>query len=217
VFIGHLALAFGAKRVVPHVSLGALMAASQLPDILWPMLVATGLEQVRIDPGNTAMTPLDFVSYPWSHSLLLVTIWAAGCAAAYLVRVHQPRPAIVLGLLVLSHWVLDAVSHRPDMPLYPGGARVGLGLWYSVPLTVVIEGAMFVMGVWVYSRSTRPVDRAGRWGFLALVAVLLLAYTANIATVPPSVTAIWVVGLSGAAVVFAWAQWVDSRRLTIVD
>src|SRR5215813_8438016 len=119
-FIGHFALGLAAKRATPRVSLAVLFAAAQLADVLWPIFVAVGLEQVRIDPGNTLVTPLDFVSYPWSHSLAMLLVW--GAAFGWLVAVGARREAfVVIAALVVSHWVLDYVTHRPDMPLYPGG------------------------------------------------------------------------------------------------
>src|SRR6185503_12636442 len=106
-FIGHFALSFAAKRAVPRVNLATLFAAAALPDLIWPVLVAAGVEQVRIDPGNTAFTPLAFVSYPWSHSLLMVGIWAVGFAALHRSRTRYAAAFPVLAALVVSHWVLD--------------------------------------------------------------------------------------------------------------
>jgi hypothetical protein len=135
-FIGHFALGFAAKRAAPRISLGVLFAAAQFADLLWPVLVAVGVEKVRIDPGNTAFTPLDFVSYPFSHSLLMIVIWGALCGLLYNNR-------ILFGL-VISHWILDFLTHRPDMPLYPGGGpKFGLGLWNSVPATLAVEVLMY--------------------------------------------------------------------------
>jgi len=145
-FVGHFALGFAAKRAAPRLSLALLFVAAQLADLVWPLLIAIGIEQVRIDPGNTAFTPLDFVSYPYSHSLALLVVW--GLALAYAVC-GVSRTGAILAALVVSHWVLDWVTHRPDMPLYPGSAQYGLGLWNSIPATVAIELAMFAAGVWI--------------------------------------------------------------------
>src|SRR5215468_3832958 len=116
-FIGHFALGFAAKRAAPRVQLAALFGAAQLADTLWPFFVAAGVEHVRIAPGDTAFTPLAFDSYPWSHSLLLV-VW--GVAFGYIYRrfgrERTPTAAIVLALLVVSHWILDFATHRADMP-----------------------------------------------------------------------------------------------------
>src|SRR5215471_18702837 len=125
-FIGHFALGFAAKRAAPRTSLVLLFAAAQFADLLWPLLVAVGIEQVRIEPGNTAFTPLDFVSYPYSHSLALLAVWGVVFTLVF------GRNFAILAGLVVSHWVLDWITHRPDMPLYPGSAKYGLGLWNSI-------------------------------------------------------------------------------------
>ena len=132
-FIGHYALAFGAKRVAPTVSLGMLFLACQFADLLWPTLLLLGLERVEIDPGNTAFTPLNFVSYPYSHSLVMLLAWSAVIALAYrTIRGGPARAALVVAALVFSHFVLDFITHRPDMPITTSGAtKVGLGLWNS--------------------------------------------------------------------------------------
>src|SRR4051794_13490518 len=118
-FIGHFALGFAAKRAVPRVSLAMLFVAAQFADLLWPALVLAGFEQVRIDPGNTAFTPLAFVSYPLSHSLLTLVVWGLLLGSIYRGIAGGRRSVVVLGVLVVSHWVLDWLTHRPDMPLYP--------------------------------------------------------------------------------------------------
>jgi membrane-bound metal-dependent hydrolase YbcI (DUF457 family) len=215
-FIGHFAVGLAAKRVTPRISLAMLFLAAQFADVLWPVLVALGFEQVRIEPGNTPFTPLDFVSYPYSHSLALLAVWAMLVGGGYRAIAGGRGTAVTLGLLVLSHWLLDYVTHRPDLPLYPGGPKVGLGLWNLVAATLLIEITMFAYGVFVYARATRARDRIGRWGFVAMTAVLLLIYLANLASgAPPSVTAIWTAGIAGAIVLIAWAWWVDHHREVI--
>ena len=141
-FIGHAALALAAKPLVPRVSLALLLAATYWLDMVWPVFLLVGIEQVRIDPGNTAVTPLDFVHYPWSHSLAAALAWSALFGLACL-RAGK-RAALLLALLVFSHWVLDVITHRADMPLWPGsGTLLGFGLWNSIPATIAIECAMF--------------------------------------------------------------------------
>jgi hypothetical protein len=211
-FIGHFGLALAAKRLAPRASLAVLILAAQLADVMWPVLVAVGIEQVRIDPGNTAFTPLDFVAYPYSHSLLLLVLW--GVILGLLTRTHVGgRTAIPLVAgLVVSHWLLDWITHRPDMPLTPGGPLLGLGLWNSVPWTLAVELVMFAAGTWVYVATTRAKDAVGRWGFVTFVAFLLLAYLANLGSVPPSVTALSTTAIVGVLVIAAWAWWVDRHR-----
>jgi membrane-bound metal-dependent hydrolase YbcI (DUF457 family) len=213
-FIGHFGLSFAAKRATPRVSLAVLFTAAAFADLLWPVLLALGLEQVRIDPGNTAFTPLDFVSYPYSHSLLTLIVWGAAFAAVYrMITTENGRTFTVLAALVVSHWLLDFVTHRPDMPLYPGGPRLGLGLWNSIAATVAIEVPLFALGVWIYTSATRPRDRTGRWALAGLIALLVVSYIANILSgPPPSLQALYVTALVGTVVLLLWSGWVDRHR-----
>jgi FtsH-binding integral membrane protein len=214
VFIGHFALGFAAKKLDPGPSVGTYFLAAQLADTLWPVLLLAGVEHVTIAPGDTPFTPLRFDGYPVSHSLLTLALWGAALAGLHWARKRNPRAALLLGLLVLSHWVLDYATHRPDLPLVPWSSRVlGLGLWYSVPATLVVEVTLFAAGVWLYLGATRARDRVGRYGTAALVGFLIVIYLANVfGPPPPSVAAIAWAGLLGAALILAWAVWVDRHR-----
>ncbi len=213
-FIGHFAVAFAAKRAVPRVSLAALLFAALFADIVWPVFVLAGLETVDIVPGATRFTPLEFVSYPWSHSLLLLVIWAAIVGGAYRGIFGGRRSFVVLAALVVSHWVLDWITHAPDMPLYPGSATYGLSLWNSVAGTMTLEVLLFAAGVLLYTRTTEATDNIGRWGLVGFVAVLIGIYGADAlsGSVPPSVTAICVVALAGSALFLPWAWLADRHR-----
>lgn len=212
-FIGHFALGLAAKRLAPQPSLATHFLAAQWADVLWPFLLLAGVEEVRIDPGNTAMTPLDFVRYPVSHSLAALAVWAALFAALYGWRRGDRRGALVLGGLVLSHWVLDVATHRPDMPLLPAGPKLGLELWRSVPATVSIELVLFAAGLAVYGRATRARDRIGSWGLGGLAALLVAAYLgAAFGPPPPNVPAIAWGAIGGAVVLVKLAAWVDAHR-----
>jgi hypothetical protein len=211
--LGHVALAFAAKRVTPRVSLGVLLAAAQLADVVWPILVAAGIEQVRIVPGITAVTPLDFVSYPYSHSLAALVVWGVMMGSLYRGIAGGRRTFWVLAVLVVSHWILDYVTHRPDMPLYPGGPRFGLGLWNSVPATLLAEAVMYTAGLSIYLRSTRARDNIGRWAFVAFAIVWVVVYLASlVGPPPPSIRALWSTAVLGAALVLWWAWWADRHR-----
>jgi hypothetical protein len=215
VFVGHFGVGFGAKAAAPKVSLGSLFVAAQFIDLLWPTLLLLGVERVRIDPGTTAVTPLDFVSYPISHSLLTVLGWSLFVAAAYYVLRRDRRGSVVLGLAVLSHWLLDAIVHRPDLPLFPGGSHlVGLGLWSSLTATLLVEVTVFAVGVGLYLRTTRPADAIGTWALWGLVVFLLMIYGANLfGAPPPNVTVLAWVGQAQWLLV-AWGYWVDRHRCT---
>jgi membrane-bound metal-dependent hydrolase YbcI (DUF457 family) len=212
-FLGHFALAFAAKRSARNVSRPVLFAAAQLADLLWPLFLIAGIERVRIDPGNTAFTPLDFVSYPYSHSLLLLGLWGFLLGALYWLRTRDSRALVVLFLLAVSHWFLDVLTHRTDMPLYPGGPKLGLGLWNSISATLAIEMALYAAGLWLYVRATRPRDAIGPWAFATLSIFLVLAYLGAFAGgPPPSVIALEGSALAGGILIVLWSAWVDSHR-----
>lgn len=212
-FLGHFAAGFGAKALAPKVSLGSLFLAAQFIDLLWPTLLLLGIERVRIAPGITKVTPLDFVHYPVSHSLLAVIGWAVLFAVVYQLLRRYPRGALVLGAAVVSHWLLDAAAHRPDLPLYPGShTLVGLGLWSSLPATLAVELGLFGGGAWLYARSTAATDAAGRWGLWGLIAFLLAVYVMNLlGPPPPSVEALAWAGHAQWLLVL-WGYWVDRHR-----
>ena len=215
-FIGHFGVALAAKRIAPGPSLGTLVLAAMLVDGVWPAFLLLGWEKVEIVPGITAVTPLLFVSYPYTHSLVAGALWGSLLAAAYFLRRRDRAGALWLAALVVSHWVLDFVSHRPDMPLWPGGPRVGLGLWYSLPATLVVEFALLGTGAWLYVSVTRPRDRIGMFAFWAFVATVATLYLASVfGPPPPSVQVLAMSGVLGWLFV-AWAYWIDRHRATVL-
>ena len=212
-FLGHIAVGFASKRLAPRTSLGWLMAAPMLLDLLWPLFLIAGLEQVRIRPGDTAFTPLEFVSYPWTHSLLMALVWACLFMLVYLARTRYTAGAFWLGIGVASHWVLDWVSHRADMPLVPWSpVKVGLGLWNSVPATIVVESAMFLAALWVYLATTRAKRWTGHLSLWSFVGLMVFAYIGNATgPAPPSVGALRTVALVTWLIV-PWAFWIERTR-----
>lgn len=212
-FAGHFGVGLGLKRLVPSVSLGALFLAVQWVDLLWPTLLLLGLEHVRIQPGITAVTPLDFYHYPISHSLVAVIGWGALLAVTYAWIGRSRIGAWVCGLGVVSHWVLDLIVHRPDLPLVPGGGpMLGMGAWNHPGLTLVLEAVFLGGGASLYLRATRPRDAIGRWGFVGLIAFLALIQVGNqFGAPPPSVTAIAWIGQAQWLLVL-WGWWIDRHR-----
>jgi len=215
-FIGHQAVAFAAKRVAPRTSLGVLMGAAIFLDLIWPVLVLAGIEKVRIDPGNTAFTPLAFDYYPFSHSIVTSLAMAVVAASLYWGVTRYTAGAWMVGVAVFSHWVLDFISHGPDMPLAPGlSTRVGLGLWNSVPATLTVEVLMFAGGLWLYTETMRPQGSSRGWSLWILVGFLVLTYFGNAFGPPPPGTqalawvamSVWLLPL--------WAGWVDRQRTAV--
>jgi hypothetical protein len=216
-FLGHFALSLGAKRAAPSVSLGALILAGQFADVLWPMLVLAGVERVEIQPGATVVTPLDFVSYPYSHSLVALVAWGFLIAFTYMVATRSTAAAsVTLALLVVSHWFLDVVAHRPDMPLTPGGTtRLGLGLWNSLPGTLLVEGLLFLGGTALYLRGTTARDRIGSVGLWSLLAFLAVVYASAVFGPPPSSARTVAVSATAMWLLILWAYWVDRHRTAL--
>jgi hypothetical protein len=215
-FLGHYGLAFAAKRAAPRTSLGALTFAAQFLDELWPILLLLGIEHVRIVPGLMAASPLDFVHYPFSHSLLMAVVWGALIGGVYYLLRRYIRGAWVIAILVVSHWFLDLVVHRPDLPLWPGAnsPKYGWGVWNSVAGTYAIELAIYAIGIVIYLRATRALDKIGSWGLWAYIIVLALIYLSSNGSPPPSERALAWTAL-GIWLFVPWAWWVDNHRTPV--
>jgi hypothetical protein len=212
-FIGHFAVGFAAKKAAPKISLGTLFLAAQFLDILFPLFLLAGVEHVRLAPGITAVVPLDFTDYPLSHSLAAALFWALAFGGVYGVIRRSRTGAWVVAACVLSHWILDLATHRHDLQLWPGSDAVaGLGLWDSLPGTLVIELGLFVTGVVIYNRTTRARDRVGVYALWSLCLVLVGIYVSNLlGPPPPSVGAIAVAGNLG-WIFILWGYWIDRHR-----
>jgi len=217
VFLGHFAIAFAAKKAAPEVSLGTLFIAGELADLLWPVFFLLGVEDFEIRPGITAVTPFEFTHYPYSHSLLALLGWAIGFAGAYAIACGaRLRVVVVLAATVLSHWILDVLTHISDMPVtIHGELRLGLGLWNSITGTLLVELLMFAAGLFLYARATRALDRTGRVALWLLAAFLVVIYIGSVfGPPPPSKIALALTGLA-MWMLIAWAYWVDRHRQPI--
>ncbi|MGE5180245.1 MAG: metal-dependent hydrolase [Bacteroidota bacterium] len=212
-FAGHFAVALAAKRATPKTSLGTLVFGAQFLDLIWPILVLLGVEWFHIEPGVTKLNPLAFDHYPISHSLVMSLVWSVLVGAVYFWRRRSCRGAVVLGAAVFSHWVLDWITHAPDLQLAPGAAaRAGLGLWNHPAAAIALEGGLFVAAVASYVTQTRAKDAVGRWSFFAFVFALALIQFANTTgPPPPSMRAVaW-----SALIIWLfvpWAAWFDRHR-----
>ena len=212
-FLGHYAVAFAAKRAAPDVSLGTFAFAVQFLDELWPFLLLAGVEHARLVPGRMAASHVEFVSYPISHSLLTAAGWGLAVSALYFAFRRERRAAIIVGLCVLSHWFLDVPMHVPDLPLWPGSSiLVGAGFWRSVPLTLVTDAGLLAVGLTIYTRSTRALDRVGQWGLWSVVVLLLLVFFASIFVVPPPPPRALALTVLGLWVFVPLMAWVDRHR-----
>lgn len=210
---GHLAAAFIGTRVEPRVPLATAVGAAFALDLVWPLLLLAGLETVRVHPGDTAFTNLAFDAYPWSHSLLTAVAWSglAGVVAGR--AVGSARAGLVVGGLVLSHWILDAVTHRPDLPLWPGGPLVGAGLWNSVPGTLAVEGGLLAVATLTYTRAFAPLDATGTWALAGLVALIGALWALQPWTPPPPSSSAVAWGALVLWLLLPWSRVISRHRV----
>ncbi|MDP1725880.1 MAG: hypothetical protein Q8M15_03785 [Bacteroidota bacterium] len=213
-FIGHFGVGFAAKKLAPAISLGYLFIASQFLDLLWPTLLLFDIEHVIITPGITRVTPLDFIDYPYSHSLLMVCGWGILLGLLTWLLVKNFKYSMIIFLCVLSHWFLDLIVHRPDLPLLPGDtSRFGFGLWNYPLITALLELIFFLSGVYFYYKTTTSNNNIGKYALIVLIGLLILIQIMNmIGPPPPGINAIaWAGQLQWLFVLMAF--WVDRHRI----
>lgn len=210
-FVGHLAVALGAKRSAPNVNLAWFVAGVTALDLVWPIFIIAGIERATVAPGATAFTPIVFDSYPWSHSLVMSFVWGLVLVGVARAAKVQVSPALLVALVV-SHWVLDFVTHAPDMPLWPGSSspRVGLTLWNSIPGTIALEGAMWIAGIAIYMKTVRAKGRRPGWPFWSFVTICTLMWITGPFSPPPSQESLGWFALIG-WIVIPWSAWADRK------
>lgn len=213
-FLGHFGLAFAAKRVAPKTSLGMLLMGAQFADLLWPLLLLAGVEQVQIQQGATPFLDPVFSAYPYSHSLLTQCILGVLLATIYFAVSRNARGALIVGLLVPSHWFLDWLVHVPDLPLFPGDPdKHGFGIWRSLPLTLACEFALFGTGLAIYLATTRALDRVGGWALWSFVVLLVLLYVSTIFSGPPPSASVLAWSALSLWLLPVWLHWADRHRV----
>jgi LexA-binding, inner membrane-associated putative hydrolase len=212
-FIGHFGAGFTGKKFDKNPSLGTYFMAAQFVDLIWPIMLLLGIEKVVIEPGNTTTTPLDFAYYPFTHSLIGVIFWALLFGLVYFLFKKNLKAAFILGALVISHWILDLIVHRPDLPIIFGvDLKVGFGLWNNLAATVIVEGLIFIGGLFIYLKSTKAKNKTGTFALLGLVAFLIIIYISNLFGPPPQSTeAIGIVGNAQWLIVL-WGYWINKNR-----
>ena len=212
-FVGHYALGLATKQLAPRTSLGALIAAPILLDLLWPIFLLVGWEYVTIQPSTNPFLRLQFDSYPISHGLVAVIGWATLFASIYFGFARYLVGAITIWFGVISHWLLDYVVHRPDLPLSAGGSRLlGLGLWNRPKITMAIELVMFAAGILIYLRATKAKNALGNFAFWFFVLALVGLYAAVIFAPPPTSVRKVAIGAMFSWLFVAWAWWLDRQR-----
>lgn len=209
-FIGHFAIGLLAKKNNPLPSLAMMFIAVQLLDLIWPVLVLFGIESLSIDPGNTKLTHLSFDYYPYSHSLLAALFWSVLFGTCYFVFTKNRKGSLILGGLVMSHWILDFITHRPDLPLSPfAETKVGLGLWNYPILEIFLELLVFGVGAFLYFKSPNFKRKIAFW---ILIIFLLVVHLMNLFGPPPpnTMAVAWSANLMWIIIIWAW--WIEKKR-----
>lgn len=211
-FIGHFAAGFASKKVSNSLSLAMMFIAVQFLDLLWPILVLLGIETVGIEDGITKLVPLDFTYYPYSHSLLMAIVWSMVFGFVYFILTKNRQNAVILGVLVLSHWAFDLIVHRPDLPLSPfSDYKVGFGMWNYPFIEIVIEFSMFFLGIYLYYTSRKPKRKIAFWSLIAFL--IIIQFMNFFGPLPPDVSSIaWGANLIWIFIIWAW--WIEREKKT---
>jgi hypothetical protein len=215
-FIGHYGPAVAIKAMRPAIPMWLLFISVQLVDVAWAVLVLLGIEKVRIVPGITASNPLDLYYMPYTHSLAGALLWALVAIILYksLSGVRMRSAASWIGLAVFSHWVLDLLVHKPDLPLYDDTMKIGLGLWNYPAIALALEALLLFGGMTLYLRRTTAINVIGRFG-MCVFGILMLAIQCYVFFGPPpaSPRAAATTALASYVVFAAVAQWLDRQRV----
>jgi hypothetical protein len=140
-------------------------------------------------------------------------MWSGLIGGAYFLINKSKRNAFIVGCVVFSHWLLDFISHTPDLPLAPGlSTFVGLGLWNSTLATIILESALFLLGIFLYLRTTKAKDKIGVIALWTLIIFLVISYIANIISPPPpnADPVGWMALLMW--LLIPWGYWIDRHR-----
>jgi hypothetical protein len=214
-FVGHYGPSFVAKALDKTIPLWILFLAVQLVDVFWAIFVILGVEKARIASGITATNPLDLYYMPYTHSLVATILWALAAGVGY--RAHFRRngwsAAVAIGVVIFSHWILDLLVHRPDLPLYDDALKVGLGLWNRPVAAFALEAASLFGGMALYLRATAPVGRGGRYEMAVFGAVMLTIHGLAFFSLPPTSAKAAAAAALAAYIAFAGvAFWLERKR-----
>lgn len=214
-FVGHYGPSFAIKAVRPAIPLWLLFISVQFIDVVWSILILLGIEKVRIVPGITASNPFDLYYMPYTHSMVAAILWsiAVGVLCKTIFAPRTWAAAGWIGAAVFSHWILDLLVHRPDLPLYDNSMKIGFGIWNYPAAALALEAFLLFGGMIMYMRRTTPVNFIGRFG-APVFGLLMVAMQAYIffGPAPASPGQLAVTALVSYVVFAAVIQWLDRQR-----
>jgi hypothetical protein len=213
-FVGHYGVSFAIKSIEKPIPLWLLFVAVQFVDVLWAIFILTGVEKVRITPGITATNPLDLYYMPYTHSLVAALLWSGVGFIGYKVaRRSASYAAFLVAAAVFSHWVLDLIVHRPDLPLYDDTYKLGFGLWNNPALALALEASLLFVGIFLYLRGSKALSPTGKFGMLVFGILLLIVQGIVFFGAPPSSPSAAALTALLAYVVFGGvAYWLEKKR-----
>ena len=212
-FIGHFAPALAAAAHPRAPKLGTLFVAAQLVDWGFSALLLTGAERMRVVPGITAMNPMDLYDMPYTHSLVGCAAWALGFAALVWVARRDSLAAGIAGAVVLSHWLLDLMVHRPDLTLTGSPPKLGLGLWNHPLIEMPLELALTFGALAFYLSRTRGPALPGIVLGAVLLALQLVNWFGPVASEVTPGTSYLAFFAFGLATLAAW--WLGKTRMAV--
>lgn len=219
-FIGHYGIGLALKKVEPRLSLGMLIFGAVMLDILFGLFLLAGVEHAKIIPGVTVVSPFEFYDYPISHSAVGTVMWAAAGFLAYWLcptgdHTQRKRPAFVFAIAIFSHFILDVISHTPDLTIFGNNSpRLGLSLWNSLAATMIVELGLLLSGIVLYRGATHSVSSSGKYGLSLFVLILIILSIGIVFGPPPDMISVGVFILAGQLALVALAFWVDRNRIT---
>ncbi len=144
---------------------------------------------MRIIEGFTEVNALDLYYMPYTHSLTAAISWSVIVVGIYL-WMRKWRgwggSAILVGLVVLSHWIVDLPMHVPDLPLYGNEYKVGFGLWNNLPVSLFLEAILLFGGLLYYLRATKAKTSGGRYAMIVFCIVMFGIHLMSIFGPPPA-------------------------------
>ncbi len=213
-FVGHYGVSFAIKSIQKPIPLWLLFIAVQFLDVLWAIFILTGVEKVRITPGITATNPLDLYYMPYTHSLVGALLWSGVAFIGYKVaRRGSSLAALLVAAAVFSHWVLDLIVHRPDLPVYDNTYKLGFGLWNYPALAFALEASLLFVGIFLYLRASKAVSPTGKFGMPMFGILLLIVQGIVFFGAPPSSpSAAAITALLSYVLLAAVAYWLEQKR-----
>jgi hypothetical protein len=210
---GHIGAAMALGRAERRVNVGVLVAAALFLDIILWLFVLFGWESVTI-PGDFGSTHQPEFHFPYSHGLVASVVWSAIAAAgAWAAYAHfgsvRARATMLIAGAVLSHWLLDALVHRPELPLFGATSRmVGIALWDNMPIALAVEAALVVFGILLFIRGCAlPRGKSVTIAVLSLFVLALTIFGMTLAPPPPSARVMAGSSLASIVAVCALFAW----------